>query len=111
GRAVPRAGARRRFFLDRTDDRDSYARHRLRGGGDECGERPLRIDGAASDELAVLDPDRDLARHRVDVAEEHDVRRPIADLADGIARIVDRRSESPLAHARDEPFDRITLLA
>jgi len=40
--------ARRRFLLDRADDRDAQTRDRLRRGRDERGERSPRVHGAAS---------------------------------------------------------------
>src|SRR5947199_3715887 len=105
------ACARRRFLLDRADDGDSHARDLARRRGDERGERTLRVYRAATDEVPVLDAHRDLAAHRVDVTEKDDVDRSFADLAHRVAGVVDRRLESSLGHARDEPLDGLTLIA
>ena len=43
------------------------------------------------------------------MTEEDDVRRSVTDLADRIARVVDRRVEAALGHARDKPLDRFAF--
>ncbi len=45
------------------------------------------------------------------MTEEHDVNRTVADLADGVTRIVNGRAKTALAHPRDEPLDRIAFAA
>ena len=43
------------------------------------------------------------------MAEQHDVRRTLADLTDRVARVVDGRAETALAHARNEPLHGFAL--
>src|SRR6185503_20361549 len=86
-RAIARALARRRLLFDRADHRDLQSIDRSRRGAHERREWSFRIDCSATDELAVLDAHRDLPRHRIDVTEEDDMTRAIADLADRVARV------------------------
>src|SRR3954470_12970443 len=102
--------ARRRLLLDRTDDRDLQPGDRHARGTDERSERTLRVHGAATDELAVLDANRYLARDGVDVSEQYDVTGAVADLTDRVARVIDGRAEPTLAHAREEPLDGVAFL-
>src|ERR671937_638525 len=93
--------ARRRFFLDRADDGDAHASDLLGRRSDERGERTLRVDRAASDELAVFDAHRDLPAHGIDVTEEDDVRRSVADLTHRVARVVALELRGVAVRARE----------
>src|SRR5438105_2025627 len=79
-------------------------------GRDERREWSLRVDRAASEELAILDAHGNLTSDGVDVPEQHDVTRSLADLADRVAGVVHRRAEAALAHAHDEPLHGVALV-
>jgi hypothetical protein len=101
------------LFADRADDRDPDRCVALGGldrGTGEARQRPLRVDRAPAVQLAALDPDRDLAGHRVDMTEQDDMPIAGANPADRVAHCIDFDAQAVLGHPTGQERNRIGLI-
>jgi hypothetical protein len=105
---------RRGLLFDRANQHQPRAqfaaRQQPRRRRHEGGERAFGIDRATAIELAILDPHRHHTRHRIDMAEQHDLR-PCAGLTHGVARAIDIAVKSQRLHLLDQEARNLALLA
>src|SRR6266540_620189 len=100
------AGAPRIAFLTHGADDDDLPRAIVAVGRHERGcERPLRVTGTPSMEAIALESDGQPPLHRVDVSEEHDGGRALADPRNPVPGGVRVRREAEGPRNVDEPLD------
>jgi len=84
------------LLLHGADDADAHPRPgaQPRCGHDHGGQRPLGVHRSPTVEERPVAAHRHLARHRIQVAEEHDLPRPVAEVAHGVAGAIPLRRKS-----------------
>ena len=109
---VPRAGGIS-LFLDRADHDDLPAGNRagLRRRVDERRQGPFGVHRTPAVKDSIFHAHGDFAGDRIDMAEQNDLTRAIADRSDRVARFVGARGwKAKAAHSPDQPGDGLRFM-